>query len=159
MLACFKRPSVTAQKRMRASGVYPKESFAVLDLFRELFGGFLAPEVGAVATFTGITKVRGKDAKAVSKLEMQSYEVHANKVLAQIAQEVAAKYGVRFVGIYHLVGEFAVGEPVVVVVVAGVNRSEVFPALHEAVERYKREPALWKREVYVDGSHEWIAHA
>jgi molybdopterin synthase catalytic subunit len=48
---------------------------------------------------------------------------------------------------------------VVFVLVAGVNRKEVFPALQEAVERYKREPALWKREVYVDGTQEWIAHA
>lgn len=144
---------------MRTSGVYEKGSLDFIELFGELFRGSLPAEVGAVATFTGVTKAVGKDAKPVTKLEMQSYERHANKVLRQIAEEVRDKYGVPFVGIYHLSGEFAVGEPVVFVVVAGVNRREVFPALQEAVERYKREPALWKREVYVDGSHEWIAHA
>jgi molybdopterin synthase catalytic subunit len=144
---------------MRASGVYEKGSFDLLELVRELFSSSLPADVGAVTTFTGITRVLGKDAKPVSKLEMQSYELHANRILQQIAREIEAKYGVRFVGIYHLIGEFAVGEPVVFVLVAGVNRKEVFPALQEAVERYKREPALWKREVYVDGTQEWIAHA
>ena len=63
-----------------------------------------------------------------------------------------------FVRIYHLMGEFMVGEPLVFVVVGGRTRRNVFSALQEAVERYKREPALFKKEVYVDGSHEWISH-
>lgn len=144
---------------MLESGVYDKGAFDIPSLVKQLLSGGLPSEAGALATFTGITKLVGKGSKTVSKLEMQSYEEHANRVLRQIAQEVQAKYGVTFVGIYHFVGEFDVAEPVVFVAVAGVSRTEVFPALQEAVERYKREPALWKKEVYTDGTHEWIAHA
>ena len=42
------------------------------------------------------------------------------------------------------------------VAVAGRSRKEVYPALREAVERYKHEPALFKKEVYVDGTYSWI---
>lgn len=140
------------------TGVYTKGSFEIPGLLQQIMSR-VPKEAGALATFTGVTKVGGKDNKAVSKLEMQSYEAHANKVLQKICAEVQTKFGVSLVKIYHFIGEFEIGEPIVFAVVAGVNRKEVFPALQEAVERYKREPALWKREFYADGSHEWIAHA
>lgn len=58
--------------------------------------------------------------------------------------------------IYHLIGEFQIGEPIVLVAVGGPRRENVFSAMKESVKRYKTEPALFKKEVYIDGSHEWV---
>ena len=118
----------------------------------------LPPDVGAVSTFLGVTKSGGLGGKEVTTLEIESYVEHANKAVQRIGKEVEEKYGLSLVRIYHLIGEFKVGDPIVLVVAAGQSRSGVFSALQEAVERYKTEPALFKKEVYLDGSHRWISH-
>jgi molybdopterin synthase catalytic subunit len=48
---------------------------------------------------------------------------------------------------------------VVVAAAAGTGRDETFAGLRKAVERYKREPALFKKEVYVDGTEAWLEGA
>ena len=141
---------------MRASGVYNKGELNFGKLFTQILTRNLPKEVGAVATFVGITRVLGKAGKKVSLLEMESYEEHANKTIRKICEEVKSKYNLALVRVYHLIGKFKVGSPVVFVVVAGRYRRDVFPALQETVERYKTEPALFKKEVYVGGAYEWI---
>ncbi|MEM0440321.1 MAG: molybdenum cofactor biosynthesis protein MoaE [Candidatus Caldarchaeum sp.] len=131
--------------------------------FRKLFDSVLSfvsdGSCGAAAFFIGIVKRAGKGAFPVDQVVMESYEEHANKALKRICDEVAAEYGLKFVGIWHLVGSFTVGEPVVFVCAAGEHRDEVFRGLRTAVERYKREPALFKKEVYVDGTSAWMEGA
>jgi len=138
--------------------VYPKREFNLLDVI----SGFLrevSPNDGAVASFIGLVKGVSDLGKDVSEIEVESYVEHATPTIKRICEEVRAKYGVSRVLIYHLMGRFEVGEPLVLVLVSGRSRSGVFPALQEAVERYKREPALFKKEVFVDGESRWVSHA
>jgi len=144
---------------MLESGVYEKGRVDVSILVKKFMEEEKPEDIGAMATFLGVTRRRGLEGREVDRVEIQSYEEHANRVIRKICREVEEKYGVSKVLIYHLTGEFKVGEPLVLVVVAGKMRSQVFPALEEAVRRYKTEPALWKREVYVDGTSRWISHA
>ncbi len=37
-----------------------------------------------------------------------------------------------------------------------MHRKEGFNAICNAVEMYKKEIAVWKREDFIDGSSEWI---
>jgi molybdopterin synthase catalytic subunit len=138
------------------TGVYPKTAMNLADVLHTLFSLGFDKNIGAVTTFLGVARAAGKENKVVTKLEMQSYEKHANRVLEQICDEVRSKHKLNFVKILHLLGEFDVGEPVVLVVVGSARRKEAFQGLSEAVERYKKEPALFKKEVYADGSHAWI---
>ena len=87
---------------------------------------------------------------------MESYEKHANQVLSKICKEVKKKYGLTDILIVHALGKFEPGDPVVLVLIASPRRVESFHALREAVERYKKEPALFKQEIYTDGSSAWI---
>lgn len=138
--------------------MYPKREFNLLDVI----SGFLrevSPNDGAVASFIGLVKGVSDLGKDVSEIEVESYVEHATPTIKRICEEVRAKYGVSRVLIYHLMGRFEVGEPLVLVLVSGRSRSGVFPALQEAVERYKREPALFKKEVFVDGESRWVSHA
>jgi molybdopterin synthase catalytic subunit len=45
-----------------------------------------------------------------------------------------------------MVGEFSVGEDLVYIVVAGAHRKSVFEVLQKAVERYKSETPVFKKE-------------
>ena len=143
---------------MLESGVYHKEQVDLPSLFKEL-SKMLPEQVGAVASFLGVVKKQGLSGNDVKRLELESYEEEANRAIVKICDEVKEKYRLNLVKIYHLVGSFEVGEPIVLVYVAGESRKQVFPALQDAVERYKREAFLFKKELYVDGSHAWVSHA
>jgi len=143
---------------MLESGIYEKGSIDVTALMQELLNKSVSGDVGAITTFIGVTKRAGLDGKMILKLEIESYEDHANEVIKKICMDIQNKYDLSFVKIYHLVGEFLAGEPLVFVAIGGRSRETTFAALHEAVERYKKEPALFKKEVYVDGSYSWISH-
>ena len=102
-------------------------------------------DVGAVALFVGV--VRGvNEGERVEVLEYEHHPGLASRVLERIAREVAGKYNVRGVYIGHYVGPRRPGERTLIVAVAGPHRSDVYPALQEAVERVKREAPIWKTE-------------
>lgn len=140
-------------------GVYVKGEVDFRKLFDLVLNFVSDGSCGAASFFVGIVKERGRGNHAVTNLVMESYEEHANRALKRICDEVKAEYGLRFVGVWHLLGIFGIGEPVVFVAAAGESRDEVFRGLRTAVERYKREPALFKKEVYVDGSAAWLEGA
>jgi molybdopterin synthase catalytic subunit len=72
-----------------------------------------------------------------------------------------ARKGIVDVQIHHFSGEFNVGEDLVYVLVAGAHREDVFQILKEAVERYKREAPIFKKEHVITKSGEakayWVA--
>ncbi len=140
-------------------GVYERGNLDFGALFEYVLRVAGDGSCGAVAFFIGVTKRAGREGKDVEALEMESYVEHANRAIARICEEVKREYGLRFVGVWHLVGRFGLGEPIVMVAAAGLTRDAVFKGLREAVERYKREPALFKKEIYVDGTHLWVEGA
>ena len=141
---------------VRPSGVYKKEDLDLVRELSEIVTSDFSGKVGAFLVFIGVVRGDGKESKQVAKLEMESYEEHANNKIRKICTEVKKKYGVELVSIQHLLGQFNVGEPVVLVIVAGARREKVFLAMEESVRRYKSEPALFKKEIYLDGKHDWI---
>lgn len=96
--------------------------------------------------------VRGEtlDGERVKRLELEAYEEKANEVLENICNDLQKKEGIIDVQVHHFIGEFDVGEDLVYVVVAGSHRHNVFPTLDEAVERYKREVPIFKKEHVVN---------
>ena len=111
---------------------------------------------GAIATFTGIVRGVTHDGKEVDKLELEAYEGVAEQSLNKICDELRNKPGIVDILIHHLTGTFSVGEDIVYVVVAGASRKDAFQTLIEAVERYKHETAIWKKEYLKDGTTQWI---
>ena len=56
-----------------------------------------------------------------------------------------------------MIGDFKVGEDLVYVIVAGKSRKDAFPVLREAVERYKHEAPIFKRELLKKGKPYWVS--
>ena len=137
-------------------GINRKGMVSLQDLLNLARGNPEVEKGGAVATFTGIVRGYTQEGKEVHKLEIEAYEEEANRALTRISKEVSAKLGVIEVLICHLVGEFCVGEDLGYVVVIGKSRRDTFQALEEAVERYKKEVAIWKKEYLKDGSSSWV---
>jgi molybdopterin synthase catalytic subunit len=100
--------------------------------------------------FIGLVRGETLKGETVKKLELEAYKEKANEILGNICNDLKKKKGIVDVQIHHLLGEFSVGEDLVYVLVAGAHRRNVFPVLEEAVERYKKEAPIFKKEYIID---------
>ncbi len=133
------------------AGVHEKGTFSLADGLKNIRGRADFEKAGAIAVFVGV--VRGETAKGeqVRKLTLEAYEEKANEVLMSICDDLRKKPDIVDVQIHHLLGEFDVGEDLVYVLVAGSHRASVFSVLEEAVERYKKEAPIFKKEQVLAG--------
>jgi len=127
-------------------GVHTKGSLSLLNALKSVKDKPDFNKAGAVAIFVGV--VRGETAKGekVRKLELEAYEEQANKVINSICKDLKREEGIVDVQIHHLIGSFKVSEDLVYVLVAGAHRQNVFSVLQKAVEQYKREVPIFKKE-------------
>jgi molybdopterin synthase catalytic subunit len=103
-------------------------------------------KVGAMTMFIGVVRGETMEGEKVKGLELQAYDEKADAVLENICSELRTREGIVDVQIHHFTGEFELGEDLVYVLVAGGHRHHVFPVLEEAVERYKKEAPIFKKE-------------
>jgi molybdopterin synthase catalytic subunit len=107
-------------------------------------------KVGAITMFIGVVRGETMEGDKVKRLELQAYDEKADEVLEKICRELRTRKGIVDVQIHHFTGEFELGEDLVYVLVAGGHRHNVFPVLEEAVERYKKEAPIFKKEQVTD---------
>jgi molybdopterin synthase catalytic subunit len=109
---------------------------------------------GGVVTFTGL--VRDNDGgRGVRELE---YVAHpdAEAALRKVADGVAAERPVRALAAVHRVGLLQVGDVAVVVAAAAAHRGEAFDAARRLIDDLKQTVPIWKRQVFTDGTQEWV---
>lgn len=109
---------------------------------------------GGVTLFVG--RVRDHDhEQGVSGLE---YSAHpsALAVLRDVCERVAASYDVRAVAAVHRVGRLAIGDIAVIVATATAHRGAAFDACRALIDTLKAEVPIWKHQLFLDGSEEWV---
>jgi len=111
-------------------------------------------EAGAIATFTGTTRVHSRG-RTVTHLEYEAYAGMAEKVMAEIAEELQSRYKVCASAIHHRTGRVEIGEPSVVIAISAPHRQDALSACKDAIDTLKERVPLWKKEVY-EGGEEWI---
>ncbi len=111
-------------------------------------------EAGAIATFTGTTRVHSRG-RMVTHLEYEAYAGMAEKVMAEIAEELQSRYDVCAIAIHHRTGRVEIGEPSVVIAISAPHRQDALSACKDAIDTLKERVPLWKKEVY-EGGEEWI---
>ena len=112
------------------------------------------PGAGGVVSFHGM--VRDEDGgKGVTELE---YEAHpgAEEALRRVAERVAADLPVLGLAAVHRTGLLQVGELAVVVAASAPHRAEAFEGARRLIDDLKREVPVWKRQVFDDGTSEWV---
>ena len=109
---------------------------------------------GAVIVFKGVARrfSRGRD---VVHLEYEAYPEMAEKVMAQIGDEMKERWPITNVAIVHRTGVLEIGQASVAIAVSAPHRGEAFEAAQYAIDRLKQIVPLWKKEVWSAGSP-WI---
>ena len=111
-------------------------------------------EAGAIATFTGTTRIQSRG-RTVTHLDYEAYEGMAERVMAEIAESLQARYSLTAVAIHHRVGRVGIGDTSVVIAVSAPHRQDALAACKDAIDELKERVPLWKKEVY-EGGEEWI---
>jgi molybdopterin synthase catalytic subunit len=111
-------------------------------------------DAGAVATFIGTTRVHSRG-RTVHYLEYEAYGGMAEKVMAELADELKQRYELCEVAVAHRTGRVDIGGLSVVIAVSAPHRQDALAACKDAIDRLKEIVPLWKKEVY-EGGEEWI---
>jgi molybdopterin synthase catalytic subunit len=112
------------------------------------------PGAGGVVSFTGL--VRDSDGgRDVTELE---YTAHpdAEMALRRVAEQVAADLPVHALAAVHRTGLLQVGDVAVVVAASAAHRGQAFEAARRLIDDLKATVPIWKRQVFRDGSQEWV---
>ena len=120
----------------------------------ELLASVQSPERGAVACFLGTVR-NHHGGRAVLRLEYSAYAPMVEAECARIAAEAESRWQVA-VALRHRIGRLEIGDAAVAVAAASAHRDEAFVACRHVIEELKRRVPIWKREVYADGSEQWV---
>jgi molybdopterin synthase catalytic subunit len=113
---------------------------------------------GAVVGFVGM--IRDHDnGRQVVQLEYSAHPSAAD-VIAEVAAEIAAQSpGTRAIAVSHRIGVLHVGEAALIAAVAADHRQAAFVTCAQLVDVIKARLPVWKRQVFADGTDEWVGSA
>ena len=120
-----------------------------------LRGRLADPDVGAIGWFEGVTR-QTTDDRITQSLSYEAHRPMAINELEKLAAEAVEKFSLHRCLIVHRLGDVPVGEASVVVGCSSAHRVATFQALPWIMDVLKQDVPIWKRELYTDGTTEWV---
>ncbi len=114
----------------------------------------LHPQAGGIALFCGVVRDHDHD-RDVCELEYVGHPSAAD-VLADIAAQFSALPDVLGLAVSHRVGRLDIGDVALVAVVSTAHRRAAFTVCADLVDEVKSRLPIWKRQVFRDGTDEWV---
>jgi molybdopterin synthase catalytic subunit len=112
---------------------------------------------GGVAIFLGCTRAeRHADGRELVALDYEAYADMALKQMRGLAAAARQKWPIVKLVMRHRTGRVTLGEPSVLIAVSTPHRSEAFDACRWLIDALKKDVAIWKKEVWADGSGTWV---
>jgi molybdopterin synthase catalytic subunit len=117
--------------------------------------GVRSHQAGAVCSFLGtVREMTGE--RRTSSLDYEAYPEMAVKKLAELEAEARTRWPIIETALVHRVGHLDLGEISVVVAVSCPHRGQAFEACRWLIDRLKEVVPIWKKEVWADGTEEWV---
>lgn len=113
------------------------------------------PDAGSLGWFIGVTRRTTGD-RVTATLSYEAHVPMARRELEKLAATAIDRFSLLSLVIVHRLGEVPVGEASVVVGCSSGHRKETFAALQWVMDTLKKEIPIWKRELYADGTTEWV---
>jgi molybdopterin synthase catalytic subunit len=112
---------------------------------------------GGIAVFLGTTRAeRRADGADLVALDYDAYPEMAATQLRELAKAARARWPIVRLALLHRTGRVALGEPSVLVAVATPHRADAFEACRHLIDTLKAEAAIWKKEIWSDGTGTWV---
>jgi molybdopterin synthase catalytic subunit len=114
-------------------------------------------EAGGVDLFLGTTRAETHpDGRTLVALDYEAYVEMAIKQMHDLAARARQRWPIRRLVLLHRVGRVDVGEASVLIAVSCPHRAEAFESCRFLIDTLKAEVAIWKKEVWADGSGTWV---
>lgn len=111
--------------------------------------------IGGHSIFLGQVRSDIIEEKKVIAIEFTAYEEMAIKKLAEIREQIFAKYELSCMHVYHSLGTVPAGKLCLFVFTSSAHRKPAQQACDELVERIKAELPIWGKEILEDHTFEW----
>ena len=115
------------------------------------------PSAGGIDVFLGITRAeKSADGRELVALDYEAYQEMAIGQMRDLARRARENWPIVKLAIVHRVGRIAVGEPSVIIAVSTPHRADAFSGCKFLIDSLKAEVAIWKKEIWADGSGTWV---
>ncbi len=114
-----------------------------------------ATGIGATTLFVGTVR-DVNEGRVVTGIEYSAYVPMAQAELQRIVSEAVALFASPAIVVVHRIGALGLGEASVAAVTAHAHRGSALDAMRYVVEQLKARVPIWKRELYADGTREWV---
>jgi molybdopterin synthase catalytic subunit len=117
------------------------------------------PGSGAVVVFLGVVRDNSDGRDGVRGLSYEAYEEAAVTKLDAVAVEARRRWPVvDRIALLHRIGDLALSDTSVAVVVSSPHRPEAFEAARFCIDTLKETVPIWKREHWEGGS-DWATRS
>ncbi len=116
--------------------------------------GLVPGAVGAITTFIGQVRTTG-DQSEVTGLFLEHYPAMTTRILEQHVRSACQRWPLLGVVLIHRVGQIALGENIVAVIVASAHRQAAFDAIQYLMDFLKNDAPFWKQELTAQGAT-WV---
>jgi molybdopterin synthase catalytic subunit len=112
---------------------------------------------GGIDVFLGTTRFeKSPDGRGLLRLDYEAYREMALQQMHDLAARARQQWPIVKLALLHRTGPVAPGEPSVVIAVSCPHRGDAFAACRWLIDTLKSEVAIWKKEVWADGSGTWV---
>jgi molybdopterin synthase catalytic subunit/RimJ/RimL family protein N-acetyltransferase len=126
-------------------------------LVREAVAFVTHPRAGGIDVFLGTTRAeRNAAGQELVALHYEAYAEMAEQQLRDLARRARARWPILRLALLHRTGRVPIGEPSVLIAVATPHRAASFEACRWLIDTLKAEVAVWKKEVWPDGTGTWV---
>jgi len=122
------------------------------------FGALTSPYCGGSSIFLGTTR-DVFEGKHVASLDYECYETMAKKEILKICLEIRKEFpDIHNIAVHHRLGNVPVKEASILVATNSPHRKDCIQATSDIVDRVKSKVPIWKKEVYADGTTNWMSN-
>jgi len=115
------------------------------------------PAAGGIAIFLGTTRSeKNAQGQELAALDYEAYTEMALPQLQTLAQAARSQWPIIKQVILHRTGRIELSQPSVLIAVASPHRHEAFAACRFIIDALKADVAIWKKEIWSDGSGTWV---
>jgi len=110
------------------------------------------PAAGGIATFLGTTRAD----QNMAALDYEAYTEMAMQQLRSLAGQARGRWPIIKIALLHRTGRVEVAQPSVIIAVSTPHRADAFEACRFLIDSLKKDVAIWKKEVWADGTGTWV---
>ena len=111
---------------------------------------------GGIAVFLGTSRAeKNADGRVLAALDYEAYADMATAQMRDLAATARQRWPIVKLALLHRTGRVGLAEPSVIVAVSSPHRGEAFEACRWLIDTLKEKVAIWKKEVWTDGSGTW----